>query len=280
MDDVLVRLLNNDDISFVHELNVMEGWGDTRRDIERMLEYEPNGCFLAEVNGERVGHIFTVNYGLLGWIGLLIVKPAYRRRGIGSLLMKRAIKYLLDRGVKTIRLESVYKIANLYRNLGFIDEYDSLKLQGLSFEHKLSQSNVFPMREEELGEVAKFDEKYSGANRFRVLSKLYHDYPHLCFVSRLNSKILGYIMCRERMDGYRIGPWICSPHRPQIALNLLLKCLSVLEPKVKIFIGVPAVKILQKQVFRQYSKSIRMYLGVKIEDEPEGVYAIGGPEKG
>jgi len=41
-----------------------------------------------------------------------------------------------------------------------------------------------------------------------------------------------------------------------------------------------AVKILQKQVFRQYSKSIRMYLGVKIEDEPEGVYAIGGPEKG
>lgn len=75
-----------------------------------------------------MGHIFSICYGRLGWIGLLIVNAEYRRRGIGALLMKKAMDYLLSRKVKTIKLEAVPKVANLYRKLGFVDEFDSLRL--------------------------------------------------------------------------------------------------------------------------------------------------------
>lgn len=54
----------------------------------------------------------------------------------------------------------------------------------------------------------------------------------------------------------------------------------------KFYIGVPAVngiavEILQDFDFRQYSQSIHMYFGEKLETERvDGVFAIGGPEKG
>jgi len=68
----------------------MEQWNVRVEDLRRMLDYEPNGCFVAEVNEELVGHVFTVDYGQLGWIGLLIVKPEYRRMEVGRLLMEKA----------------------------------------------------------------------------------------------------------------------------------------------------------------------------------------------
>jgi len=55
---------------------------------------------------------------------------------------------------------------------------------------------------------------------------------------------------------------------------------------MQVYVGVPAVnraavEFLQDFDFRQYSKSIRMYFGEKLETERvNGIFAIGGPEKG
>lgn len=95
-----------------------------------MFSYEPTGCFVAEINGKPVGHVFSISYGNFGWIELLIVKAEHR--GKGTLLTKRAINYLLNKGVKTIRLEAVSKRMNLYQKLGFVDEYYSLRFKGVS----------------------------------------------------------------------------------------------------------------------------------------------------
>lgn len=79
---------------------------------------------------------------------------------------------------------------------------------------------------------------------------------------------------------------MCNPKNPQTAQELLTKCMTTMRRDEKLFVGVPAVngiavKILQDFDFRQYSKSIRMYFGEKLETERvDGVFAIGGPEKG
>lgn len=86
---ILIRSFEEEDISFTYKLDVMEQWSDTKRDTKRMLNYEPDGCFIAEINGESVGHVFSVSYGRLGWIGLLIVKAEYRRKGIDTLLTRK-----------------------------------------------------------------------------------------------------------------------------------------------------------------------------------------------
>jgi len=97
MEHFSIRPFRDEDIDFAFKLDTIEEWNHTRNDIERMLSFEPNGCFMAEMGGKPVGHVFSISYGRLGWIGFLIVKAEYRKRGIGTLLMKRAMDYLLSR---------------------------------------------------------------------------------------------------------------------------------------------------------------------------------------
>jgi ribosomal protein S18 acetylase RimI-like enzyme len=265
-----------------------EGWNDTRNDIRRMSNYEPKGCFVAELNSEPAGHVFSISYGNLGWIGFLIVEAKYRRKQVGTLLTRKAIDYLLNCGVKTIRLESVSTIANLYRELGFVSDFNSLRFIRIGSEKEISSlSNcVSPLKKEEITELAKFDAKYFGANRIKVLMRLHDDNPKLCYVSHIKSKIAGYIMCRKGEIGYKVGPWVCNPENPQAATNLLIKCMKTMKRNEKLYVGVPAVNRKAVEIshdldFKQYSKSIRMYLGRKLETERiDGIFAIGGPEKG
>jgi len=287
MEHFSIRPFKHEDIDFAYKLDVMEQWDDTRNDIKRMLNYEPNGCFIAEINGKPVGHVFSISYGRLGWTGLLIVKAEYRRRGIGTLLTKTAMNYLLSCKVETIKLEAVSAIADLYRKLGFVDEYDSLRFTGASEEiMSLPNCSLNPLKREGITQLAKFDAEYFGANRTKVLHRLYQENPQLCFVSRIGSRIVGYIMVRKTKSGYRIGPWVCNPENPQVARELLMECMETIGHNAKLYVGVPAmnevaVEILQDFDFRQYSKSIRMHFGEKLETERvDGVFAIGGPEKG
>ena len=93
-------------------------------------------------------------------------------------------------------------------------------------------------------------------------------------------------MCRKAEKGYRVGPWVRNPENPQAARELLMKCKETVEENGKLYVSVPAVnkiavEILQGLGFGQYSKSIRMYFGEKLETKRvSGVFAIGGSEKG
>ena len=287
MESTSIRLFRESDIGFTYEMTKFEEWNYRKEDIQRMLRYNPSGCFIAEVNGKQAGHVFSVNYGKLGWIGLLIVSAECRRKGIGTLLMKKAMKHLLSNKVETVRLEAVPKIATIYRKLGFIEEYDSLRFLGVGRKIGSStNSNVKLLKKEKMKEIAEFDAEYFGVNRIKVLSKLYHDNPKLCFASYAGSKLVGYIMCRKAEKGYRVGPWVCSLENPQAARELLTKCMENVGENAKVYVGVlavnkTAVEIMRDFGFEQYSKSIRMYVGKKLETEHiNGVFAIGGPEKG
>ncbi len=287
MIGVSIRSIKESDLDLIYAFCKNEHWNYSLKMVERLFLYEPNGCFAADVKGKLVGHVFSFNYGKIGWIGMLIVNKEHRRQGIGTLLMKRAMKYLLDIGVKTIRLEAVPEFANIYYKLGFTSEFDSFRFQKINEKcGELTELSVEPVKRNEIVEIANFDRKYFGADRRGVLCKLYEDNPELCFVSRRGSRIVGYIMCDKTEMGYRIGPWVCNPQYTTIAKKLILNCIETIKVKERLYVGAPAVndtavKILQELNFKLYSKSIRMYFGKKIEDECiEGIFSIGGPEKG
>jgi predicted N-acetyltransferase YhbS len=238
MDHLSIRPFEEGDLDFACEMNTREQWNDTKADIERMFNYEPKGCFIAEARGLRAAHVFTVNYGRLGWIGLLIVKPEYRKMGIATLLMKKAIDYLLHCNVKTVKLEAALDIASLYRKLGFIDEYDSLRFirkHGRTASHQSSYASS--IQNDGIIEIAQFDAEYFGANRTRVLTSIHREFPQLSFVSYSGSEVVGYIMCRKANRGYNIGPFVCNPEEPQIPRNLLAKCMQKLGSRTSIYLG-------------------------------------------
>lgn len=252
-----------------------------------MFRFEPEGCFIAEVDTRPVGHVFSISYGSLGWIGLLIVEPEHRRRGIGKLLTIRAKDYLLSQGVQTIKLEGVAEIADLYRQIGFIDEYDSLRLKRTA-ERLPSKGGkrVRSTMKEDLSELAAFDAKCFGADRTRVLRQLYEASPQLCFISRTGNNVAGYVMCRKAHIGYNLGPMVCDPGLADTASDLVRMCVGRLNRGAEVFVGVPAVNRAATQMWKalgffEYSRSIRMRLGKDLENEcVDGIFAIAGPMKG
>ena len=65
--------------------------GRERRKIVDSQVRQPNVIFLvAESEGRLVGTVLATHDGRKGWINRLAVDPAYRRRGIGSKLVREA----------------------------------------------------------------------------------------------------------------------------------------------------------------------------------------------
>jgi GNAT superfamily N-acetyltransferase len=287
MQRVSVRRFEREDIDFAHEMTSTEQWNMKRNDVARMFDFEPEGCFIAEVGREPVGHVFSITYGKLGWIGLLIVSSKHRRSGIGTVLMNKTLHYLLTRRVETVELDAAPEIADLYRKLGFVDEYDSLRLMATNQNAQAPRSSsVEPIGQGMIEDIARFDAGYFGEYRGRVLSRLFGENPRLSFVSYLSSHVIGYVTCREAEDGYALGPWVCDVREYEVAEELFATCASNVEPGSKIHVGVPSpntagVNFLLNHGFMLRSKSIHMRFGGKLQTErPDGIFAIAGAMKG
>lgn len=285
--DFEIRQLRQKDIDFAYEMVRAEQWNVTKEDLSRMLEYEPMGCFLAEIEGAPAGHVFSIGYQRLGWIGLLIVQNQHRKRGIGESLMLKAKRYLQRVGAQRIKLDAVPEVSELYRKMGFANEYNSLRFQGYAGgAHQGKSQKVSHFQDGIIERIAEFDARYFGANRERVLRKLYEAFPDLCFVVTAKSEVAGYIMCRKAELGYNLGPWVCMPENKNDAVHLLTTCLKHIGIEEPVYVGVPernqsAQRILRRFGFSQYSSAVRMSFGKPLQNEyPEGIFAIGGPMKG
>ncbi len=283
MTGIDIREMTVGDLGFCLEMFRITGWGNTADDVLRMIAYEPGGCFVASLAGEDVGIVGSIMYGEVGYLGNLIVQPGHRGRGIGAALMNEAMEHLLESGVKSIRLDSVPKATPLYERLGFKGESLSLRITGLASQK--GSTGCERMDEIDLPEVSELDLRLFGAPRGRVLRRVHADFPGLCFVAREGSRLVGYIMAREGEGRTRIGPWIGEPGERGIAENLLHRLMDEVAGSA-LWAGVPegnqgSVEILEKNGFISGPSSHRMCLGECGETGiVEGIFGIGGPDKG
>src|SRR5205823_11002067 len=119
-----LRVLRCEDLNFADALRASAGWNQTLDDWQRFLTTEPEGCFLAEWNGAPAGTATTTIYGPdLAWIGMVLVHPDYRRRGIGRALLERCVEHLRGRGVRCLKLDATPLGKKVYDDLGFQDEW-------------------------------------------------------------------------------------------------------------------------------------------------------------
>ena len=121
-----IRVLQEDDLAFADELRAIAGWNQTLRDWRRFLALAPDGCFLAELDGRPVGTATTTrhaaaphSFGDVAWIGMVLVHPDARRRGVGRALLLHALEHLRRTGVRWARLDATPDGEKVYRTLGF-----------------------------------------------------------------------------------------------------------------------------------------------------------------
>jgi len=119
-----LRHLTETDLDFADRMRAALGWNQRREDWARYLRHAPDGCFLAEWEGQPAGTVTTTSYGEdLAWIGMLLVHPDYRRRGIATALMERALEHLRSRRIRCIKLDATPEGRPVYERLGFRDEW-------------------------------------------------------------------------------------------------------------------------------------------------------------
>jgi len=114
-DGVVVRTFDQErDTRAVYAL-VQDAFGDNERHTAESFEewqafmidrdaFEPGLWFIAESDGEIVGCVLCPNYEDEGWIRQLAVSRDWRRRGLGTALLRQAMSELRRRGRREIGL--------------------------------------------------------------------------------------------------------------------------------------------------------------------------------
>lgn len=77
---------------------------DSREGVEKYIKRNPTTSFVALVEGQIVGGILAGHDGRRGFIQHLAVLPEFRKRGIASVLVDRAMNALEEEGIHKVAL--------------------------------------------------------------------------------------------------------------------------------------------------------------------------------
>ena len=95
------------------------GWNQIEADWRRFLAMQPDGCFVGERDGTPVATTATFIFGPVAWIAMVLVDVDSRRKGVATTLLKHALDFLDNQGVKTVRLDATAAGQPVYEKLGF-----------------------------------------------------------------------------------------------------------------------------------------------------------------
>ncbi len=169
-------------------------------------------------------------YGELGFIGNVIVQPAYRSQGLGKQLMGAALDWLVAAGVCQVELDATVQGRPLYTRLGFVATVVSwhlmaplrnLRADGLVTDP--DQVRIEPLDAATIERVAQLDRDAFGGDRRGLLALmlgLSESYGWMA--TDESSSPRGYLIVRppeHGRPGWRIGPWIAQS--PSVAAALL-----------------------------------------------------------
>lgn len=237
------------------------------------------------LDGERrLGIVTTIVFGKVGWIGNVFVAESARRHGAGTKMVKAAIRYMQSRGVESPKLYCFPNRITFYRRLGFAAELQVQVAGGKG--SKTSHINVRQAAKDSMNELTAFDERFFGADRFKMLHRLQEEFEEYCFVACADDRLVGYIMASGSDNEYEVGPWVVEPqYQERLAEELLKAELDRLDSK-RFELSVPmhnltAERILEKCGLHKKGVAIRMGYGGKAPiGMIEGILGIGGLDRG
>lgn len=271
MNSLSIRLLTSDDLEFADSLRAAEGWNQTRADWERLLAHQPDGCFLASWDDRPAGVVTTtVHDGTLGWIGMMLVAPEYRRRGIATALIEQCLEYFQQLKVSCVKLDATPAGTPVYEKLGFQTEW--------SWQRRALESEIVPQIPLSGGESFpryNWDADIFGADRHAWLSRVAANARVVCRES-------GYGMLRQGSRAGYVGP--ISTRDESTADEIIQELLTNLEGHYLWDLPMQnrhGIELAESLGFRSVRDLNRMWTGERlIVGQPEWQYGYADPGTG
>ncbi len=276
-----IRTMTARDVPLGMCLKEQAGWNQTEADWRRVLALQPEGCFVAELDGRLVGTTATSVFDSIGWISMVLVDKSVRGRGVGTQLMRHALTYLDGCGVPTARLDATLPGRPIYERLGFVAEYDLARWTGIADGGQASAA-VCPATAEHIEAVSELDCCATGTNRRRLLQCLCQERPEAMLIATDRGRVAGYAWLRLGSQFTHIGPAVAQD---VIAGRALVDALIHRSAGQSVLLDIPvdnrpAMLWAESRGLGVQRRLTRMYRGEPVHDRPAQLWAGFGPEKG
>lgn len=220
-----VDRLDESDLDAARSLSTEAGWNQTRADWARLRDLFPETCFAGRVDGELVATSTLAVHGDVGWVGMVLVREAHRRRGYGSAMFERALAAARDRGLRTVGLDATDAGRAVYegydfREVGAVDRWsgdpppDALDVPG----DRAGSVRPWSATSVSADAVAEFDRRRCESDRGRLLGHLLRAPETTGLVSERAGALRGYAVLRPGRTRSHLGPVVADDRADAAAL--------------------------------------------------------------
>lgn len=274
-----IRKMNREEAEFAIDMAAAEGWNPGIHDGELFYEADPEGFFIAELEGEPAACASAVAYdNNFGFFGLFVVKPEFRRKNIGMKLTEKCLEHL---GNRNIGLDGVVENEKKYQEvMNFKSSYSNLRFEGRGGGE--IPDGLVEISGVSFKKLIEYDRRMFPASRPGFLRKWISQPDSYAFASLEAVDLKGYGVIRKCRTGYKIGPLFAND---KITAEKIFRALRASVPEETIYFDVPepnekAMEIAKKYQMSVMFRTIRMYSREEPDIELDKVYGVTSFELG
>ena len=256
-EDFIVRTMSASEVAMSVEWAAAEGWNPGRHDARCFREADPAGFFVGIWRGEPAACLAAVAYDEhFGFIGLYIVKPEFRGKGLGMRIWQHGMRYL---GERNIGLDGVVAQQANYRKSGFRLAYRNIRYQGRV--GGIGCAQVAAAADVPFEQLLAYDRRCFPAARERFVS-VWIAQPDAVALATIDAgRVAGYGVVRRCHAGCKIGPLFADD--ADVATGLF-RALASRMPGEVIVLDVPetnpaAVALAEGHGMSSVFETTRMY---------------------
>jgi GNAT superfamily N-acetyltransferase len=242
---------------------------------------------LVTADGRIVATTATLPYGgRFAWISMVLVAGEYRRRGLATQLMRRAMDELAAARLVPA-LDATPDGRAVYRRLGFTDSWGFARLirrerQGAPAFAAPAGVTIRALTDADWPALCAYDGAAFGAERGAVLLGLRGRLPPAELMAERAGGVAGFLLGRDGMLAGHLCPLIADDDA--IACALLARALDALDGPLFIDFADDKTAVrsfLERRGFAAVRPFTRMLYGTPARfDDPARTFAVVGPEFG
>ncbi|HMN76890.1 MAG TPA: GNAT family N-acetyltransferase [Burkholderiaceae bacterium] len=226
-----IRALTAADLDDALALSAAANWNQNRADWRTMLDLGQGwGIAGADEGGRAVlaASVIVLPYGTdFAWTSMVLVLPAFQRRGYARQLLRFALAHLGAQGRAAI-LDATPAGHAVYVQEGFADTWGFARYRreaGSAAPPRTPVPATRRLTEDDWPAIDRLDTPAFGASRLALLRSLAGRWPQAARVAEENGRLRGYVLGRDGREAAQIGPLLADDDGVAIALlGDVLRC--------------------------------------------------------
>jgi ribosomal protein S18 acetylase RimI-like enzyme len=258
-----IRVMARADLDRTLDWAAAEGWNPGFDDARAFQAADPLGFFMGWRDGKAISAISVVAYDAgFAFLGLYLVRPDYRGRGLGFALWREA---LARRPAKLVGLDGVVAQQADYARAGFRLAYRNIRFGGLApaVASGAGGLDLRPARTLPFDRLAAYDRRCFPAPRPAFLSLWLSPLAGAAVAAERDGEIAGFGAIRACQKGYKIGPLFADDDAVGDEIFLALAARAKGET---LYLDVPepnaaAMRLAERYGLNPVFETARMYTG-------------------